>query len=475
VRLKADVGNFDNDTAAASAVFENQLAHARRVTSSTYDSEQHTERQYKALAAEQLRLQKEVLGLLTNLKLDTLRENVMELVHANESQAVSITQLTPFREAFFEVDLATEALADAVDPLQEGRDAAFELYMLELDESRAFRHAADVLDELVETLDGLDAHAKGKLTPQAAVAGDALIALPGLKATIAALERDLLASRGEIEALTAQGALRETKQASKLAATEAKASQGQIEMREKLKAQTKQLLVIKGKLDDAEYELAQWASGAIRKANMSQVRSSNQRRKSSGNSPEASPNRRGSEPAETNQSPETRRPSVPVGGLTPRSGAGAGIAGTSTAASPHSEKSLYDEGYAEVEEVSERTRLKSSAVLDAEAIGLAAVANLGRSKKSRGQLRSGSSSVDSGGSAQLWARGQSGADTPRSVRSLSSQASATDLHEGSKGLHEGSWSRGRRLVAGGGVAGGGEPDGALPEADESGRSSGLEL
>jgi len=179
--LNAQANNFSEREAALVAGYEYQLEHERRLNASVKHEEKVTEIKCKKLAAEQHEVQLEVLNLLTNLKLNGLHESVMQMVHATEQQEVMITHLAPFRDSFFEVDVASAALSDVVEPMQEGRDAAFEMYMLELDQSRAFEHTDGCLERLCDQLDALAAQAGAQLAPLADEAAEADRVLPGFQ------------------------------------------------------------------------------------------------------------------------------------------------------------------------------------------------------------------------------------------------------------------------------------------------------
>jgi chromosome segregation ATPase len=270
--LNVQASNFPEREAALVAEYESQLLHERRLNASAQDEEKMTEAKYKKLAAEQHELQLEVLNLLTSLKLNGLHENVMQMIHATEEQEVMITHLAPFRDSFFDVDVASAALLDLVEPMQEARDAAFEMYMLELDQSRAFEHADECLERLCDQLGALAAQAAAQLAPLADEAAEAISLLQGLRNRVASLESKLAASKIEAKELEAHNKTLEKEHTTALKRAEEKAFAGSTELRRKYRAQLKQLIALKEKLDDAEYELSQWAVGAIRTSNISQWR-----------------------------------------------------------------------------------------------------------------------------------------------------------------------------------------------------------
>eukprot|EP00967_Tisochrysis_lutea_P148327 scaffold283128_cov33-Tisochrysis_lutea.AAC.2 len=278
-KIKAEVAAYSEKEAAVVADYEERLKHQRRLTASTQEAEQMTERKYKALAAEQHGLQKEVLTILSNLSFVGLRGDVMKMVHAIQEQAANISELTPFRDSAFEVEMASATLSDVVDPLQESRDAAFEMYMLELDQSRAFHYADDYLRELCGAVGALASHADEQLAPLADTASDAMQALPRIRARVTTLESELASSRMEATELKEHITMLKQKHQLELKETEEKAVVGAAELRQKHRAQMKQLLALKEKLDDAEYELSQWEVGAIRNSNVSQWRKTQELKK----------------------------------------------------------------------------------------------------------------------------------------------------------------------------------------------------
>lgn len=277
--LNAQANNFSEREAALVARYEYQLEHERRLNASVKHEEKLTETKCKKLAAEQHEVQLEVLNLLTNLKLNELHESVMQMVHATEQQEVMITHLAPFRDSFFDVDVASAALSDVVEPMQEARDAAFEMYMLELDQSRAFEHTDGCLERLCDQLDALAAQAGAQLAPLADEAAEADRLLPGFKNRVASLESELAALQTEAKKLQVHMEVLEEQHTVALKQVGEKAVAGSAEMRRKHRTQLKQLLALKEMLDDAEYEISQWAVGAIRNSNMTQWRKTQELKK----------------------------------------------------------------------------------------------------------------------------------------------------------------------------------------------------
>lgn len=260
--------------------FQVQLAQAGRLAFQARELERETRHRCEAQVAESRRAQKEALALLTLLRFDALHLEVLELVARNVEQADELRQLAQYRDAFFDVDVASAALADAVEPLQQARDVAFEMLMLASDEARALRQAAEQLGDVCESLSALEAHAAAlqqppQLLPQppSQRQEDARVRAATPPCTPGALQPEaptpLFALLGDEAADLRWQLEQRSGELEELAVEHAKS---QADHREKQKRSLHQLIALKEKLDEAQYEVLQWAGGHITKLTVAEWR-----------------------------------------------------------------------------------------------------------------------------------------------------------------------------------------------------------